>query len=353
MPGWPADGAECPANLQPTTSGPLRVILTAPSEPGLDYRYSFTWNRGLMPVTAGDNAVFEGTAPTIAFILDVAENTPPTLDLPADSTVEGNTTGGALAAYTVTADDAEDADPPTPECSPAVGDVLPLGTTTIECSVTDGGGLEATGSFDITVVDTTAPSLAGHANVGVTTNDPTGRTVSYAKPAANDAVDPSPTVGCLPASGSTFPVGSTTVTCTATDASGNHSSGSFQVNVTFVPLVTWTAIWGEPINAGETFVANPGRTIPIKVDVFANGVERTSGRVVLVVTPCAGGPAVNVVLSRDSGRWTGKLDTSTLAGPGCYVAAVTVDGATAGSIRIDLRGSAAAESGTPKGKGKH
>ena len=194
--------------------------------------------------------------------------------------------------------------------------------------------------------------MASFADLEVTTHSASGIAVSYDEPAVVEAVDPAPTVGCLPASGSTFPVGSTTVTCTATDDTGNHSSTSFEVNVTFVPLVTWTATWGEPVTPGETFVANPGRTIPIKVEVFANGVEQTSGRVVLVVTPCGGGPAVNVALGRDSGRWTGKLDTSALAGPGCYVAAVTVDGETAGSIRIDLRGSAAAESGGSKGKGK-
>jgi HYR domain len=39
-----------------------------------------------------------------------------------------------------------------------------------------------------------------------------------------------PTVACTPASGS-FPVGSTTVTCTATDQSGNVATGTFVVHV--------------------------------------------------------------------------------------------------------------------------
>jgi hypothetical protein len=38
----------------------------------------------------------------------------------------------------------------------------------------------------------------------------------------------------VPASGSTFPVGVTTVTCTATDAAGNTGSASFTVTVTLV-----------------------------------------------------------------------------------------------------------------------
>ena len=38
-------------------------------------------------------------------------------------------------------------------------------------------------------------------------------------------------MSCVPASGSTFAVGTTTVACTATDASGNAANGSFTVQV--------------------------------------------------------------------------------------------------------------------------
>jgi hypothetical protein len=48
---------------------------------------------------------------------------------------------------------------------------------------------------------------------------------------ASDEVDPSPTVVCVPPSGSFFPRGTTIVTCTATDASGNESSCEFPVTV--------------------------------------------------------------------------------------------------------------------------
>jgi uncharacterized repeat protein (TIGR01451 family) len=59
--------------------------------------------------------------------------------------------------------------------------------------------------------------------------------VTYAVPIATDLVDPSPTVNCLPASGTNFPIGVTNVTCTATDASGNMASDSFTVTVTVTP----------------------------------------------------------------------------------------------------------------------
>jgi hypothetical protein len=48
---------------------------------------------------------------------------------------------------------------------------------------------------------------------------------------AEDDTDPDPAVVCEPASGSTFAIGDTTVTCTATDASGNEATGSFTVHV--------------------------------------------------------------------------------------------------------------------------
>ena len=50
---------------------------------------------------------------------------------------------------------------------------------------------------------------------------------------ADDDHDPDPTVVCVPASGSFFPAGTTLVTCTATDAAGNESSGQFPVHVRF------------------------------------------------------------------------------------------------------------------------
>jgi Ca2+-binding RTX toxin-like protein len=69
------------------------------------------------------------------------------------------------------------------------------------------------------------------ADVSVTTVDPNGATVSYATPAASDIVDVAPVVSCDPVSASPFPVGVTTVTCSATDASGNVVSITFEVEV--------------------------------------------------------------------------------------------------------------------------
>ena len=61
--------------------------------------------------------------------------------------------------------------------------------------------------------------------------------VTWTDPTATDNCDPSPTVECSPASGSSFPVGTTTVTCTATDECGNESTTTFDVTVTATNLV--------------------------------------------------------------------------------------------------------------------
>jgi hypothetical protein len=57
------------------------------------------------------------------------------------------------------------------------------------------------------------------------------------------------------------------------------------------------------------------------------------------VVGCGGGTSLSVALDWDGSRWTGHLDTSRLAGPGCYRVTAWLDGHAAGSVRMDLRGS--------------
>ena len=92
------------------------------------------------------------------------------------------------------------------------------------------GGYSAMVAAGALEADTTAPVFpAAPPNIDQTTSDPTGATVSFPLPLATDNEDPSPAVTCDHASGSKFPVGSTLVTCTAKDASGNRTTTSFTV----------------------------------------------------------------------------------------------------------------------------
>ena len=282
-----------------------------------------------------------GNPTTGSFHVTVQDTTAPLLVLPLDKTAEATGAAGASVLFATAASDVVDG-LMSVNCDHASGDTFPLGTTTVACSTTDTAGNPTTGSFHVTVQDTTAPTLVGMpANLTRTTANGSGTTLTYAAPTATDAVDPAPTIGCTPASGSTIPLGTTTVTCTATDAAGNPASASFTAAVTYVPPSTiWTATWGEPVaSSGDTFVGNFGRTIPIKVSIFVNGVEQRSGHgASLAVVACGGGTPVVTGLDWDGGRWAGHLDTGRLAGPGCYLATASLDGHDAGFIEIDLRG---------------
>src|SRR5436190_5757512 len=199
---WPADGQPCPSGLQPTVGGPLHMSVTAPPDPG-HYTYRFTWTPMLTSSGSDDAGAFAGSSiPALTVTLDVGDvtpppNTPPILHLPANITREGNATGGADVSYTATATDAEDATAPAATCSPASGSLFPLGTSTVSCSATDSGGLPATGSFTVSVTDTTDPTLVGMpGDVTMTTADPSGATLTFTKPTATDLVDDSPKVWC-------------------------------------------------------------------------------------------------------------------------------------------------------------
>ena len=155
---------------------------------------------------------------------------PPTISTPGSLVSEATGPAGAVVAYTVTATDAVDGTDPV-SCAPAAGSTFHLGHTTVSCSSTDKAGNTSTASFDVLVRDTTPPALTVPADITVKTLLKSGAKVTYTA-AATDLVDPSPTVSCNPASGSLFLVGTTTVTCTATDAAGNSSSKKFTVTVT-------------------------------------------------------------------------------------------------------------------------
>lgn len=91
-----------------------------------------------------------------------------------------------------------------------------------------------------TCFDTLAPSVTCPTNI--TTAAAAGQTskvVTYTAPAATDNLA-GVTTNCTPASGSSFPVGTTTVQCTATDTSGNTANCSFNVTVTAPNMVQFS-----------------------------------------------------------------------------------------------------------------
>jgi Tol biopolymer transport system component len=92
------------------------------------------------------------------------------------------------------------------------------------------GNCATAGPVDGNKIDRKAPALSLPADKTVDATSPAGAAVSFTATAA-DAADPNPAVRCTPASGATFAIGTTTVSCTATDHVGNQSSGTFKVTV--------------------------------------------------------------------------------------------------------------------------
>lgn len=79
-------------------------------------------------------------------------------------------------------------------------------------------------------IDRTPPVLTVPDSVTVDASSPAGAGVTYATTATDTLSGPSP-VGCNPPSGTTFSIGTTTVTCTVSDAAGNTATRSFPVKV--------------------------------------------------------------------------------------------------------------------------
>jgi len=79
--------------------------------------------------------------------------------------------------------------------------------------------------------NTIPPTISSVSNVSATSSDGSGVVVNFTIPTATSSTGVAITPVCNPVSGSTFSVGTTPVTCTATDTSGNSASTTFDVIV--------------------------------------------------------------------------------------------------------------------------
>ena len=110
--------------------------------------------------------------------------------------------------------------------NPPSGSFFPIGTTTVHVS-SDAG---TTCSFTVTVNDTQHPTITCPPDMTVQFTDGTGATVTWPGALAADNC-PGVTVSYNPPNGSHFTTGTTPVTATATDASGNQTTCTFSVTV--------------------------------------------------------------------------------------------------------------------------
>jgi PA domain/HYR domain len=128
---------------------------------------------------------------------------------------------------------ANNVDGPAPDMAPTTI-APPVGIPTVSVTRALGDQLKAALLAEPVTVrlfrDEEPPVLALPATVSAEATGPEGAAVSYAV-GASDNLEANPAVSCSPPSGSTFALGSTALTCTATDAAGNSATGTFVVHV--------------------------------------------------------------------------------------------------------------------------
>jgi autotransporter-associated beta strand protein len=131
---------------------------------------------------------------------------------------------------------------------------FPVGTNTIVVTATNGVPPDATCSFTVIVRDNEAPTVTCPSNVTVTAAGACPVTVNYEATAADNCSVASLSVN--PPSGSTFPVGDTSVKLVATDASGNTNTCSFLVTVLAGPAPELTLLRGNGQNVVVSWPAS-------------------------------------------------------------------------------------------------
>jgi MYXO-CTERM domain-containing protein len=184
--------------------------------------------------TATDQA---GNSATCAFRVTVRDTTAPALTCPSDVTVNAQDTEGATVTYPpASASDAVSS--PAVTYSQGSGTRFDVGTTAVTVTARDGAGNIATCSFKVIVQLPPEPSVTCPADTVAEATSSTGALVSY--PSATASGTAPVVLGYSRASGSQFPLATTPVSVTATDALGRTASCTFTVTVrdTTAPSLT-------------------------------------------------------------------------------------------------------------------
>jgi|SRR5881396_78711 len=229
------DLGRCDAQVSiapPTTTGgtPPITLMASPLPPYPAGKTTVTWTAtdatgstasATQTVAVFDPAAFGITAPLPVLLEAGPGGTASAEPSRLAATVQANCPGGITV--TSVRSDGLPLDAP-----------YPLGTTRITFTATDASGYSLSASTTVKVEDTTPPLLTVPGNSVVDATSPSGAVVFYVASARDIAAGVVP-VTCRPPSGSNFPIGTTTVTCTASDPSGNTSGGAFAITVVSAP----------------------------------------------------------------------------------------------------------------------
>ncbi|WP_148230027.1 HYR domain-containing protein [Marivirga tractuosa] len=181
-------------------------------------------------ITATDDS---GNETSASFLITVEDQIPPqVLTNPTDITISASNDCGAVVNWdSPTFLDNCDADLDIISTHNA-GGIFSLGITKVSYTATDNAGNETLTSFDVTVVDETAPDFTSCvSNIELTANNQCQATATWSLPEVSDNCNGEISLQSDFQSGDIFPVGSTIVTYTATDEAGNTNTCIFEVNV--------------------------------------------------------------------------------------------------------------------------
>jgi hypothetical protein len=207
-----------------------------------------------LTVSATDDS---GNVVTTTVTLKVTDTQSPTITAPGNITAEQtNRDGTPVNLGTPVVNDVCDVNPTITNDAPAV---FPLGTTTVTWTAKDASGNVVTATQEVTIVDTTKPVLTVPAAVTAEQTSRNGTPANIGQATATDICDASPVItNNAPA---VFPLGTTTVTWTAKDASGNVVTATQEVTIvdTTKPVLTapaaaiaeQTSRNGTPANIGQ------------------------------------------------------------------------------------------------------
>ncbi|MGH9909364.1 MAG: HYR domain-containing protein, partial [Nitrososphaerales archaeon] len=200
---------------------------------------AFAFGKTIVTWTATDAA---GNSAGAIQTITVVDTTSPKVVAPADVTVEATSlTNNVLSISTATAKDIMGIASITNDAA----DTFPFGETIVTWTATDPSGNSATTTQKVTVIDTTGPKLTVPDNVVI---DATAieTTVSIGKATASDIIDSNPRI--TNNASSTFPLGETIVTWTATDQFGNSENLTQTITVQACgkPVSSYNLIIGGP-----------------------------------------------------------------------------------------------------------
>jgi hypothetical protein len=191
----------------------------------------------------------------------VVDTTDPSVSCPGDRVLECSSTTDTSTAANGVASGSDTCDP---SVAISRSDHSVLGCAGVQTisrnwTATDDAGLSDICTQTISVRDTIRPAISCPADISrETTPGQCSLSIAYAV-TTSDACDGSPLLSCtdqtgnpVGVTGDTFPVGDTTVTCTAMDCSGNTNACSFDVEVNDRPQITAITPASQTVQYSDT-----------------------------------------------------------------------------------------------------